>query len=110
GARQRDEVRILTVHGAKGLEAPVVFLPDTAQLPNHPDTFFWSERDVLPLWRPPRGPAVPFYAAERQALRARQLQESQRLLYVALSRAQDRLYICGWQPRDQARDASWHTL
>ena len=33
GERQRDEVRILTVHGAKGLEAPVVFLPDTMQLP-----------------------------------------------------------------------------
>ena len=34
GERQRDEVRILTVHGAKGLEAPVVFLPDTVQLPD----------------------------------------------------------------------------
>ncbi len=37
GERQRDEVRILTVHGAKGLEAPVVFLPDTMQLPDRPD-------------------------------------------------------------------------
>ncbi len=36
GERQRDEVRILTVHGAKGLEAPVVFLPDTMQLPDPP--------------------------------------------------------------------------
>src|SRR5207245_1840396 len=69
-----------------------------------------GRRDALPLGRPPRGPALPFYAAERQGLRARQLQEYRRLLYVALSRAQDRLYICGWQPRDQARDASWHTL
>src|ERR1041384_6554831 len=34
GERQRDELRILTVHGAKGLEAPVVFLPDTMQLPD----------------------------------------------------------------------------
>ncbi len=110
GARQRDEVRILTVHGAKGLEAPVVFLPDTTQLPNQPDTLLWTERDGLPLWCPRRGLAVPLYAAERQALRARELQEYRRLLYVALSRAQDRLYICGWQPRDQASDASWHAL
>jgi len=36
GERQRDEVRVLTVHGAKGLEAPIVFLPDTMQLPDWP--------------------------------------------------------------------------
>src|SRR5205823_234070 len=91
GARQRDEVRILTVHGAKGLEAPVVFLPDTMQLPNPPDTLLWTERAGLPMWCPRRDLAVPVYAAERRAVRARQLQEYRRLLYVALSRAQDRL-------------------
>ena len=110
GARQRDEVRILTVHGAKGLEAPVVFLPDTMQLPNAPDTLLWAEQGGLPLWCPPRGTAVPFYTAERQALRARQLQEYRRLLYVALSRAQDRLYICGWQTRDSSNEICWHAL
>jgi ATP-dependent helicase/nuclease subunit A len=110
GARQRDEVRILTVHGAKGLEAPVVFLPDTMQLPNPPDPLLWSEREQLPLWCPRRDLAVPFYTAEKQALRARQLQEYRRLLYVALTRAQDRLYICGWQTRDPAKEICWHTL
>jgi ATP-dependent helicase/nuclease subunit A len=109
GARQRDEVRILTVHGAKGLEAPVVFLPDTMQLPNPPDPLLWSEREQLPLWCPRRDLAVPFYTAEKQALRARQLQEYRRLLYVALTRAQDRLYVCGWQTRDPAKETSWHT-
>jgi ATP-dependent helicase/nuclease subunit A len=88
----------------------VVFLPDTAQLPNPPDTFCWSERGALPLWRPPRIPASPFYAAEREAARVRNLQEYRRLLYVALSRAQDRLYICGWQQRDPAKDTAWHSL
>jgi len=110
GARQRDEVRILTVHGAKGLEAPIVFLPDTMQLPNPPDPLLWSEREQLPLWCPRRDLAVPFYTAEKQALRARQLQEYRRLLYVALTRAQDRLYICGWQTRDPPKEICWHTL
>jgi ATP-dependent helicase/nuclease subunit A len=110
GARQREEVRILTVHGAKGLEAPIVFLPDTMQLPTPPDSLLWSERDGLPLWCPRRELAVPFYTAEKQALRARHLQEYRRLLYVALSRAQDRLYICGWQARETSREANWHTL
>ena len=89
----------MTAHGAKGLEAPIVFLPDTMQLPNPPDALLWTEPDGLPLWRPRRDLSAPFYAAERQAFQARQLQEYRRLLYVALSRAQDRLYICGWQTR-----------
>jgi len=110
GARQHDEVRILTVHGAKGLEAPIVFLPDTMQLPTPPDSLLWSERDGLPLWCPRRNLAVPFYSAEKQALRARHMQEYRRLLYVALSRAQDRLYICGWQVRETSREVNWHTL
>jgi ATP-dependent helicase/nuclease subunit A len=110
GARQRDDVRILTVHGAKGLEAPVVFLPDTMQLPNPPESLLWTERDAIPLWCPRASLAVPAYTAEKQALRARHLQEYRRLLYVALSRAQDRLYICGWQTRDAPKEVCWHTL
>jgi ATP-dependent helicase/nuclease subunit A len=110
GARQRDEVRILTVHGAKGLEAPIVFLPDTMQLPSPPETLLWTERDGLPLWCPRRELAVPYYSAEREASRARQLQEYRRLLYVALSRAQDRLYICGWQTRESPREVCWYEL
>jgi len=110
GARQRDEVRILTVHGAKGLEAPIVFIADTMQLPKSPDPLLWTERHGLPLWCPRRSLAVPFYTAEKQAARARQLQEYRRLLYVALSRAQDRLYICGWQTREAPNELCWYTL
>ena len=105
GARPRDEVRILTVHGAKGLEAPIVFLPDTMQLPKPPETLLWTEREALPLWRPRAEFTVPVYAAERGAVARRQLQEYRRLLYVGLSRAQDRLYICGWQTRIPPKDS-----
>jgi ATP-dependent helicase/nuclease subunit A len=111
GERQRDEVRILTVHGAKGLEAPVVFLPDTMQLPERRVPLLWSEAENLPLWRPRGDLAAPFFVAERDALRTRQLQEYRRLFYVALTRAQDRLYVCGWQTRRPAKEAScWHAL
>src|SRR5207253_5351265 len=85
GAQQRDEVRILTVHGAKGLEAPVVFLPDTMQLPDNQVRLLWSEIGGLPLWRAHGDLATPFYRAERQTWRQRQLQEYRRLLYVALT-------------------------
>jgi ATP-dependent helicase/nuclease subunit A len=110
GARPRDEVRILTVHGAKGLEAPIVFLPDTLQLPKPPEPLLWTAREELPLWRPRAAFTVPFYAAEREAVTRRQLQEYRRLLYVGLSRAQDRLYICGWQTRIPPKETCWHAL
>ncbi len=111
GERLRDEVRILTVHGAKGLEAPVVFLPDTMQLPENRVNLLWSEPEGLPLWRPQAGLTAPFYSAQRAALRRRHLQEYRRLLYVALTRAEDRLYVCGWQTQKPTREAPcWHTL
>src|SRR5205814_9932770 len=54
--------------------------------------------------------AVPFFTSEKRALRERNLEEYRRLLYVALSRAKDRLYICGWQTREAPREDSWHAL
>jgi len=109
--RQRDEVRIMTVHGAKGLEAPIVFLPDTMQLPDPGAPMLWTEGAGLPLWRPHRNFTSEHYAGERQILRRRELQEYRRLLYVGLTRAQDRLYICGWQTQRPAHEAeTWHTL
>jgi ATP-dependent helicase/nuclease subunit A len=111
GERQRDELRILTVHGAKGLEAPVVFLPDTVQLPNRHIGVLWTDGDGLPLWCPRRELAAPAYLRQRDALRRRQLQEYRRLLYVALTRAQHRLYVCGWQNQRPTREAPcWHAL
>ncbi|MBV8890122.1 MAG: double-strand break repair helicase AddA [Alphaproteobacteria bacterium] len=108
--RQRDEVRILTVHGAKGLEAPVVFLPDTMQLPDQQLRVLWSERDRLPLWCPRAEFRAPAYMAERAAWQRRQMQEYRRLLYVGLTRAEDRLYVCGWQTRTAPTESCWHGL
>ena len=109
--RQRNEVRIMTVHGAKGLEAPIVFLPDTMQLPDTRVPILWTEADDLPLWRPHADFTTAYYTAERLALRRRELQEYRRLLYVALTRAQDRLYVCGWQNQRAVNEAeSWHAL
>ncbi|MBV8119691.1 MAG: double-strand break repair helicase AddA, partial [Alphaproteobacteria bacterium] len=109
-AHLRDEVRIMTVHGAKGLEAPVVFLPDTIAAPDHRVAMLWSKPDELPLWKPPGDHAASFYMAEKSAWRDRQLQEYRRLLYVGLTRAQDRLYICGWQTLRKPPDVCWYTL
>ncbi len=106
-------VRIMTVHGAKGLEAPLVILPDTTGLPPEDGNLFWL-RDVdtgadLPLWLPNkdlRCEVLNKLRAERQEAR---LCEYHRLLYVALTRAKDRLLVCGWQVHKE-QDGSWYRL
>src|SRR5205814_2337709 len=75
-----------------------------------PDSLLWTQREGLPMWCPRADLAVPFFTSEKRALRERNLEEYRRLLYVALSRAQDRLYICGWQTREAPREDSWHAL
>jgi ATP-dependent helicase/nuclease subunit A len=103
----RDEVRIITVHGAKGLQAPVVFLPDTLQVPPPPSRLLWSA-DGLPLWRAAGGgPLADEALAEAKR---RRNEEYRRLLYVALTRAEDRLYVCGWHGRQTPREGNWHAL
>ena len=99
---RQNAVRVMTVHGAKGLQAPIVFLPDTCQTPELKENLLWvagdDGREVL-LW-PPRGEfRDPIAEAERRHAAGRQMQEYRRLLYVAMTRASDRLIVCGWLNR-----------
>ncbi len=109
-----DTVRIMTVHGAKGLEAPLVILPDTVTLPPDDNRLHWTRDPVtgidLPLWAPNkhfRCAAVDHLRANTAGMRA---EEYNRLLYVALTRARDHLLICGWEPRGDVPDTSWYAL
>src|SRR5690606_30462942 len=90
----RDEVRVKTVHGAKGLQSPIVILPDTMALPRQSQEIVWQE-DV-PLWPPGRPNEDALCRGLREAAKARDEEEHRRLLYVAMTRAEDRLYVCGW--------------
>ncbi len=101
----RDELRVITVHGAKGLQAPIVFLPDTLAVPDRPHGIVWTD-DGLPLWLA-QGDAPAARAAEALADQRRD-EEYRRLLYVALTRAADRLYVCGWNGKRKAPDHAWY--
>ena len=97
--RGRDEVRVSTVHGAKGLEAPVVVLPDTAAAPAHPSRRQALYRDGgLLLWPPStnRDRIDPVSEALLDRADREDEEEHRRLLYVAMTRAADRLVVCGW--------------
>jgi ATP-dependent helicase/nuclease subunit A len=107
--RGRDEVRILTVHGAKGLQAPIVFLPDTLQVPNQLLPLLWTPSG-LPLWHAhKRCGARAWETAKAEAKRQREA-EYRRLLYVALTRAEDRLYVCGWRTKQLPGAGCWYHL
>lgn len=117
----RDEVRVMTVHGAKGLEASVVFLVDTTTSP--------SDSQRVNLIRMPQGNAAPHapgvvlwagkkaddlapVAAARAAMKEETEDEYRRLLYVAMTRAADRLIVGGVLPGNvkAVRANSWYDL
>ncbi len=90
-----EAIRIMTVHGAKGLQAPVVILPDTTGKPDpKAGNFLYLSGDV-PIRTGKKSDDTPEMAAARAIEEYKQLAEHRRLLYVALTRAQDRLLICG---------------
>lgn len=111
-----NEVRIMTVHGAKGLEAPIVILPDTASVPDFrtqsPLLMIAAERPgvKLPLWRLPKRFESPALAGLKGALGDDRAHEYRRLLYVAMTRARDELYVCGYRGRNDVPDDCWYNL
>ena len=101
-------IRVMTVHGSKGLEAPIVILPDTAdRRPRDRDEVHVLESGT-PVWKTPADATPPAMAAAR-AVRADQTSdENLRLLYVALTRARCWLIVCG--AGEAKSDAAWHNL
>ncbi|MDA0230530.1 MAG: double-strand break repair helicase AddA [Proteobacteria bacterium] len=112
----RNEVRVMTVHGAKGLQSPIVFLPDTLSLPHDRRSILWAEDNAvgssgaLPLWPGRRAREESLSTTLRERARKRDLEEYRRLLYVAMTRAEDRLYVCGWQGTRSPPDGCWNHM
>jgi ATP-dependent helicase/nuclease subunit A len=116
----RQEVRVMTVHGAKGLEAPIVILADTTTepagpvqrqpklltlahdgVPGNPDRFVWGRAKATDV--------APVAAAREQARREAE-DEHRRLLYVAMTRAIDRLIVCGAEGLRRPHQGCWWNL
>ena len=109
--QNREEVRIMTAHGSKGLQSWIVFLPDTTGLPtarkdggiltDEGGEVFWVDNAANDSGQTKAIRA--FQAAEREA-------EYLRLLYVAMTRARDRLYVAGYTGARKLSDRSWYAV
>lgn len=114
--RQLEEgsgaVRIMTVHAAKGLQAPIVFLPDTTRTAasNRPDQIVWPNKSGLPVpvYIPSKASMPEGLQDTRTHLEARMDEEYRRLLYVAMTRAEERLYIGGYLGKRTDATTNWY--
>jgi len=107
----RDEVRVMTVHGAKGLEAPIVILADTMTPPTGPKPPRLLELSGgAVIWAGRKEDDAPSVAAARDAAKSEAENEYRRLLYVAMTRAADRLIICGADGRMKRPERCWYDL
>jgi len=100
----RDEVRVMTAHGAKGLEAPIVFLPETTSQQSPRGSPLMETADGGFLWCASAKGDCEASAAARALRLQREEEEAQRLLYVALTRARERLVICGKRPANRKEE------
>ncbi|MBX7146937.1 MAG: UvrD-helicase domain-containing protein, partial [Alphaproteobacteria bacterium] len=106
-------VRFMTVHGAKGLQAPIIFLPDTTDIPYVNTKLFWEENEELgsiPFLVPSLKFETNFTKQLREKEKNMTMNEYRRLLYVALTRAEERLYIMGWENHKNLPEESWYSL
>lgn len=107
-------VRVVTVHGSKGLEAPVVFLIDTARTPKMDKILQLPiEKNLefpLPwIWCVSSKTRTQAVSMAVDACQDLQIAEYYRLLYVAMTRARDELYIYGYTPDKTSNELSWYT-
>jgi ATP-dependent helicase/nuclease subunit A len=107
-ANRRPEVRILTVHASKGLQAPIVYLPDTTRVPRDGERILSEAKGETRLWLPRADDANDAARAWRTEARERSLEEQNRLLYVAMTRAEDRLYIGGYINARRQDTGCWY--
>jgi len=113
----RDEVRVMTVHGAKGLEAAVVFLVDTTSSPSDTQRLRLihlpqAGAGEVVVWAGRKADDAAAVATARKAMLDDTEDEYRRLLYVAMTRAADRLIVGGCMPGNMntVRNLCWYDL
>lgn len=110
----RNEVRIMTVHASKGLEAPIVYLVDSgskAFIASHVPRFRFLKINGgdFPAWVPMKFLSNELTLLDDARLKEASEEEYRRLLYVGMTRAADRLIVCGYRGKRE-NDESWQAM
>ena len=103
-----DRIRVMTVHGAKGLEAPIVILPETAKRKREYKAEILPAGDQI-IWKPRASESSGVVDQFREEMLVKQDQERMRLLYVAMTRAEKWL-IVGAAGDVGDGDESWYKV
>ncbi len=119
---QKDELRIMTIHAAKGLEAPIIFLIDKGGKPYNrrhnpaliklPDKYVdtMNREPAGFLWLPKSNMADSTVSTLLDDIEIKAEEEYRRLLYVAMTRAADRLVVCGYHGSRKPAEDCWHSI
>ena len=106
-----DEVRIMTVHAAKGLEAPVVFLVDPPPGRSSQEKLMAVGEDpAVFVWEPVTGLKNSKTLRLHEAAKRRDEEEFRRLLYVGMTRAEDQLIVCGFANASNSTSDKWRDM
>lgn len=110
-----DEIRVITVHSSKGLEAPIVFLVDpcsaavnSSHLPKIAEVEDVNGNAAF-IWQPTNAKQIVAGAAFLDKVKLDAEKEYRRLLYVGMTRAADRLIVCGYGKED-IKHEHWHSM
>jgi ATP-dependent helicase/nuclease subunit A len=101
-------IRVMTVHGAKGLEAEIVILPDTCDYEPQDKDQLYRLPNGPPVWKATKAESPALIAKERAEKAARDAAERLRLLYVAMTRARCWLVVAG--AGETKQDSAWMNL
>lgn len=101
------EIRIMTIHGSKGLQSPIVIMADAniRTTLSKENTLFYKNRHTL---KPAESECPSFLKDSKGQTLDAFVQEERRLLYVAMTRAEDELYIFG--KGDKIIEESWYDI
>lgn len=107
--KHSDKIRVMTIHGSKGLETPIVILCDSTTLPISSNKFIWDDKGEM-FFSANIVDTPTFLQKLKDAEKLKDLQEYIRLLYVAMTRAKDQLIICGFSNKAAIPENCWYEI